>query len=237
MMKELFFESVDSTNTYLKNHYEELDDRCFVRADLQTQGKGRNGRIWKSIKGENLTFSMLIKNKELISNYSRLSVTSAYLILKILEGYGLKDLSIKWPNDVYVKDKKICGILLEAVSKEEIECLIIGIGLNVNQTEFEGDYLIEPTSIAKELERKIDLSEIKNKIYDSLLNDLNKDYYEQIKEYDYLKDKTAIAEINGESKSIRVIGIDEDYSLKIITDEKETNILSGEISFHLERGL
>ena len=184
-----------------------------------------------------VAFSMLIKNKKLISNYSGLSVTSAYLILKILEGYGLKDLSIKWPNDVYVKDKKICGILLEAVSRQDIECLIIGIGLNVNQTEFEGDYLIEPTSIAKELERKIDLSELKNKIYDSLLNDLNKDYYRQIKEYDYLKDKTAIAEISGESRSIRVIGIDEDYSLKIITDEKETNILSGEISFHLERGL
>ena len=236
-MKELFFESIDSTNTYLKDHYEELDDGCFVRADLQTKGKGRNGRKWQSIKGENLTFSLLVKDKELIGNYSRLSVNSAYLILKVLEGYGIEDLSIKWPNDVYVKEKKICGILLEAVSKKEIECLIIGIGLNVNQTDFEGDYLIEPTSIALELKRKIDLLKLKDEIYDSLLDGLKQDRYQQIKGYDYLKGKSAVAEIHGGSRSIKVIGIDEDYSLKIIADEKETNILSGEISFHLERGV
>lgn len=236
-MKELFFESIDSTNTYLKKHYEKLDDLCFVRADHQSEGKGRNGRKWLDNKGENLMFSLLIKDKKLIDKYMQLSVTSAYLILKILEEYGLHDLSIKWPNDVYVKGRKICGILLEAVTKQEIECLIIGIGLNVNQEEFAGDYLIEPTSICKELGRKIDLIELKDKIYDSLLNDLGKDYYKEIKEYDYLQGKTVTAEINKESKTITVIGIDEDYSLKIIADNRETNILSGEISFHVEGGI
>ncbi|MBP5280039.1 MAG: biotin--[acetyl-CoA-carboxylase] ligase [Erysipelotrichaceae bacterium] len=234
-MKELFFESIDSTNTYLKKHYEELEDLCFVRTDLQTAGRGRNGRSWTAAKGENLLFSLLIKDEKLIDKFRSLSVISAYLVLKTLQDYGLNDLSIKWPNDVYVKDKKICGILLEAISREKMECLIIGIGLNVNQTVFEGDYLIEPTSMKKELDRKIDLLELKEKLFGYLTSELEDDHYEQIKKYDYLKGKTVQAQIRNELKTISVIGIDEDYSLRIIDDGKETKILSGEISFH-ERG-
>ncbi|MBO7677097.1 MAG: biotin--[acetyl-CoA-carboxylase] ligase [Erysipelotrichaceae bacterium] len=103
-MKELFFESIDSTNTYLKKHYEELEDFCFVRTDLQTAGRGRNGRSWSAAKGENLLFSLLIKDEKLIDKFRSLSVISAYLVLKTLQDYGLKNLGIKWPNDVYVKD-------------------------------------------------------------------------------------------------------------------------------------
>ena len=232
-MKELFFESIDSTNTYLKDHYEKLEDLTFVRADLQTAGKGRNGRKWLANMGENLTFSLLIKNRELIDRFKELSVNSAYLVLKTLERYGLKDLSIKWPNDVYVKGKKICGILLEAVSRQEIECLIIGIGINVNQMEFEGEYLVEPTSMKKELDRQIDLMKLKDTLFESLCNELGHDHYEQIRKYDYLKGKTVSGEINKEIKTITVIGIDEDYSLKVSVDGRETGLQSGEVSFHI----
>ena len=236
-MKELFFESIDSTNTYLKDNYEKLDDLTFVRSDLQLKGKGRNERKWLSKAGENLLFSLLIKDRQLIEKYKQLSVNFAYLVLKTLESYGLNDLSIKWPNDVYVKDKKICGILLEAVSREKIECLIIGIGLNVNQSEFAGEYLIEPTSMKKELDRQIDIIELKDRLFNYLINELSEDHYKQIKEYDYLKGKIVNCELNNELKTVSVIGIDEDYSLKIITDEKETNISSGEISFHIKGGI
>lgn len=236
-MKELFFESIDSTNTYLKNHYEELEDFTFVRADLQTAGKGRNGRKWLANKGENLMFSLLIKDKKLIEKFRQLSVQSAYLVLKTLQKYGLKDLSIKWPNDVYVKDRKICGILLEAISRQEIECLIIGIGINVNQNEFNGEYLIEPTSIKKELGKDIDLIELKDLLFESLSSELGYDHYDQIKKYDYLKGKTVSGEINREIKTITVIGIDKDYSLRVIADGKETRLQSGEISFHIQGGL
>ena len=236
-MKELFFESIDSTNTYLKDHYEELEDFTFVRADLQTAGKGRSGRKWLSNKGENLMFSLLIKDKNLIEKFRQLSVESAYLVLKTLEKYGLQDLSIKWPNDVYVKGKKICGILLEAISREKIECLIIRIGINVNQSEFNGEYLIEPTSMKRELNRQIDLIELKDILFESLSSELVSDHYDKIKKYDYLKGKTVSCEINKEIKTITVIGIDEDYSLKVIAGGKETKLQSGEISFHIQGGL
>ena len=233
-MKELFFETIDSTNTYLKQNYENLDNFTFVRADLQTSGRGRSSRKWLSKKGDNLLFSLLIKDKELINKYKSLSINSAYLVLKILEEYGLKNLSLKWPNDIYANDKKICGILLESVSKQEIECLIIGIGLNVNQKEFDGDYLIKPTSMINELNKEIDLIELKNKIFNSLLNNLNKDYYTEIIKYDYLKNKIVNVVIHNENKTVKVLGINKDYSLKIVLDEEERDIYAGEISFHVQ---
>lgn len=233
-MKELFFETIDSTNTYLKQNYENLDNFTFVRADLQTSGRGRSSRKWLSKKGDNLLFSLLIKDKELINKFKALSINSAYLVLKILEDYGLKNLSLKWPNDIYVNGNKICGILLESVSKQEIECLIIGIGLNVNQKEFVGDYLIKPTSMTNELNKEIDLIELKNKIFNSLLNNLNKDYYTEIIKYDYLKNKTVSVVIHNENKTVKVLGINKDYSLKIVLDEEERDIYAGEISFHVQ---
>lgn len=232
-MKQIHFESIDSTNIYLKNNYKNLDNLTFISADEQTSGKGRSNRKWISEKGKNLMFSLLIKDEKLINNFKSLSISSAYTIIKVLEEYGLKDLSIKWPNDVYVKDKKICGILLESISIEKIEALIVGIGLNVNQKEFVGEYLIEPTSMYKELNKEIDLIKLENKIYKNLLENYNKNNYREILEYDYLKGKQAKAYINNELKDISIIGINEDYSLKIKVDNIEKDIYAGEISFHL----
>ena len=144
-MKELYFSELDSTNTYLKEHYEELEDMCFVRADYQSAGKGRNSRRWLADRNVNLTFSLLIRNEEVIKRYKALSVLSAYSVLEVLKDYGINDLMIKWPNDIYAGDEKICGILLESVAREKIECLIIGVGINVNQMEFNDSYLIRPT--------------------------------------------------------------------------------------------
>ncbi|MCR5095930.1 MAG: biotin--[acetyl-CoA-carboxylase] ligase [Erysipelotrichaceae bacterium] len=236
-MKELYFEKIDSTNTYLKEHYGELEDMCFVRADYQYAGKGRNDRKWTAQEKVNLTFSLLIKDEKVISSYKALSVLSAYSVLQVLNRYGIKEAKIKWPNDVCVKDKKICGILLESVSKEKIECLIIGIGLNVNQTLFAGTYLREPTSLKKELNEDIDLLKLKDDIYSQLSDNIlslkqGHDFYEEISSYDYLKDKTAKADLDGQRRTVKIIGIDKDYSLRCECEGMIRNIESGEISFH-----
>lgn len=207
----------------------------FVSANVQTNGRGRNNRIWKSENG-NLLFSLLLLNKQLIEKYKEISILTAYSITQVLKEYNINSM-IKWPNDIYVNDKKICGILLEAITKEEIECLIVGIGINVNQEYFEGEYLHEPTSLKKELKKDIDLNEFKNKIYTSIENNLkqllnNNDFYNEISKLDYLKDKEVYALINEEKKKIKVLGINKDYSLKIISDNNIQNLESGEISFH-----
>lgn len=234
-MKMIHFETIDSTNTYLKENYEKLDNFTFVSADFQSAGRGRNNRNWKSEKGENLLFSLLIKDKALIDKFSSLSVISAFSIIKAL---NLEHLSIKWPNDIYYKDSKLCGILLEAVTRNEIECLIIGIGLNVNQREFVGEYKRTPTSLYQITNQSQDIRLLKDKIFNQIYSDFMKvkegyDFYNDIKEYDYLKDRKVYAEINNEVQKIKVLGIDSDYSLKVLKDNETYNLSSGEITFHL----
>lgn len=241
-MKVLHFEAIDSTSTYLKNHYQDLDNMTFISADYQSAGHGRNNRNWKSENGTNLLFSLLILDKELISLFKSISLISAYSIIEILKEYGINNCFIKWPNDVYVNDKKICGILLEAVTKNEMECLIIGIGLNVNQKVFEGEYLRLPTSIYKELNKEIDLNELKLKVFNNLEKNLFKlkegyDFYSEIIGYDYLKDREVYAVLNNEEKKIKVVGINPDYSLKIKDGDTILDIDSGEISFHLSKNV
>lgn len=234
-MKTIHFETIDSTNTYLKENYEKLDNFTFVSADFQSAGRGRNNRNWKSEKGENLLFSLLIKDKALIDKFSSLSVISAFSIIKAL---NLEHLSIKWPNDIYYKDSKLCGILLEAVTRNEIECLIIGIGLNVNQREFVGEYKRTPTSLYQITNQSQDIRLLKDKIFNQIYSDFMKvkegyDFYNDIKEYDYLKDRQVYADINNEVKQIKVIGIDKDYSLKVLNDNELINLSSGEVTFQV----
>ena len=237
-MKEIFFDEIDSTNTYLKNHYEQLEDMTFVSANLQTAGRGRKGRTWLSNKGENLMFSLLIKDSEMYRHYSSLSVISAYTIIEVLKEYGVDNLSFKWPNDVYVDGKKICGILLEAISREDLECLIIGVGINVNQKQFVGDYIREPVSLTNLLNKDIDLDELRKKIYERFIYNIDLlrngyDFYDDIQQYDYLKDRVVYMNINNEIKQVKVIRVDNDYSLRILDDTGERNIDSGEVSFHV----
>ncbi len=234
-MKTIHFEIIDSTNTYLKRNYKDLDNFTFVSADFQSAGRGRNNRNWKSEKGENLLFSLLIKDESLIKEFKSLSIISA---LSVIEAIDLPDLSVKWPNDVYYKDNKLVGILLEGVSTDKIECLIIGIGINVNQKEFIGDYKREPTSLCKILNKDINIETLKEKVYKQIESNFklvknNYDFYKKIVKLDYLKNKEVYAEINNELCNIKVLGINKDYSLKVKKDNDILNLQSGEITFHV----
>ncbi len=237
-MKLIHLEVIDSTNAFLKNNYQDYQNFTFVSADSQTAGKGRENKSWSSEKGKNLLFSVLIKNEKLIEKYKTLSIICGYSVLEILKDYGIENISLKWPNDVYVKDKKICGILLEAVSKQKIQCLIVGIGINVNQILFAGEYAVTPTSVRQQTGRCINLEEFKVKIYNRLIENfklIEKDYnfYQKVKQYDYLKNKEVYASVSNERKLVKVAGINSDYSLGIIADNRKIDLEAGQISFSL----
>ena len=237
-MQRIDFDTVDSTNTYLKNNYGELKDMTFVSALLQTAGRGRNNRKWLSEKGDSLMFSILLKDEVFLANYRCLSVLAAYSVIKALEQYGIRDLSIKWPNDVYAGEEKICGILLEGVAREMMECLIIGTGINVNQESFEGEYLRKPTSVYLQTGKHVELEELKNTVYAQFSENLEllkkgHDFYPDIARYDYLKGRNAVAEINGQREEVMIRGINDNYSLRICYRGNESDIESGEITFHL----
>ena len=145
-MKHLHFDEIDSTNTYLKREYQNLDNLTFVSALFQSNGHGRFSRSWHANKSESVMFSYLLKDKEYIDHFSYISMITAVLVVKYLEEKGLENVSIKWPNDVYVNGKKICGILLEGMIPEYV---IVGVGINLNQKQFDNSILRHPATSVK----------------------------------------------------------------------------------------
>ena len=131
--------STASTNTFLHEmmRQDKLPEGFLLYTDFQTAGKGQPGNTWESENGKNLLFSMLLYPHS-IKVYEQfiLSEITGLAIRKVLEKYS-DDITIKWPNDIYWKDKKIAGILIEnSLFRDRIDTCIIGIGLNVNQEVF-----------------------------------------------------------------------------------------------------
>lgn len=132
----LVFEEIDSTNTFLLNHYQELEQGSVCLAESQTSGRGRRGRTWYSPQSENVYFSILWHYpKEEVEQVSSLSLVVALIIAESLQAQGVKDIQIKWPNDVYFQGKKMGGILIETKVDKNGVHLVIGIGLNLGMTK------------------------------------------------------------------------------------------------------
>ena len=136
--KIIHIEETDSTNRWLKEHGEPL--LCVV-ADYQTAGKGCGTNTWESERGKNLTFSVMIHPEEIsASGQFLISEAVSVALCRTLSPYIYNMVEIKWPNDIYVDDRKICGILIEnRLQGPVIKDAVIGIGLNVNQTTFVSD--------------------------------------------------------------------------------------------------
>ena len=141
--KIVHIDETDSTNSWLRKRLaadERSDANLVIWAEYQTAGRGCGTNRWESERGENLTFSMLIHPKELPA-MQQFHISMA-ISLAICEAIGqyIGDVSIKWPNDIYWRNGKIGGILIENTLKGSIIMeSIIGIGLNVNQRVFKSD--------------------------------------------------------------------------------------------------
>lgn len=150
--KIIRLESVDSTNNYIANLIKEgnLNHGTVILADEQFAGRGQRDAKWLAKPGENLTFSFFLENVNLSVNHQfYLNCIVALALVKMLRKFNL-DASIKWPNDIYIQKRKIAGILIEnQLTSGMLKNSIIGIGLNVNQTEFDG---INATSLLLETE-------------------------------------------------------------------------------------
>ncbi|GAB5416159.1 MAG: biotin--[acetyl-CoA-carboxylase] ligase [Crocinitomicaceae bacterium] len=133
-------ESVDSTNNYTANcaRQNKLRHGAVIMAVEQTAGKGQMGAQWQSDAGSNLTFSVFLNNVNLsVGRQFLLTKIVSLSLVDLLAEFGIAA-NIKWPNDIYVRDRKIAGVLIENVLQgKEIARSILGIGLNVNQQHFE----------------------------------------------------------------------------------------------------
>lgn len=232
-MRHIHFETIDSTNAYLKRESENLNDFTFVSTSFQEEGKGRDIRSWISNKDENILFSFLIKDIELISKYSCLSIYTAMEVAKFLESKGIQDVKIKWPNDIYVKDRKICGILLEGSVPNYI---VVGIGLNVLQSSFPRDLRNPATSMALELNEPLSLKvcqeELINKLYSfwTTFNKNTTEYDAYLSSHNYLLKKRVKIKQDNLVITGRVVDINSKNELIIKDQNKSTfPVSSGEV--------
>ena len=152
--KIIHIEETDSTNRWLRENSQGCE---VVVAEYQTAGKGCGTNSWESERGKNLTFSVMLHPEEIpASRQFRISEAVSVALCATLEAYIYNKVEIKWPNDIYVGDRKICGILIEnRLQGSTIKDSIIGIGLNVNQQTFRSD-APNPVSMCQLLGHEID---------------------------------------------------------------------------------
>lgn len=184
--------ATESTNSFLKELLltQNVDNFTIVITENQTKGKGQIGAVWDSESGKNLTFSLLVKDFVVdASSVFILNTLISISLIKALEKFKINDLSIKWPNDILSERKKISGILIENIFKGSSEIIsVIGIGLNVNQMQFEN--LPQASSLAilngKEFDKELILEEILLQIklhYNLIINGNKKDFWKEYHNY------------------------------------------------------
>lgn len=238
-----FYKTIDSTNTEalrLLNEVGELNSldkkkelggKTVFYARTQTAGRGQRGNKWHSVPGENLTFSLALRFG--LDNVPSLKATDQYILNQImalavtdyLRTIGLEAM-IKWPNDIYIGDKKICGILIEnSLSGSLLKHSIIGIGLNLNQSIFDPS-IPNPTSVFLETGLKTEAEKVLKKILDNIdariasilkKEEVKEGYLSRL----YRKGKvfSYIDELKGETIKGSIIGITDDFRLSIEIDD------------------
>jgi len=220
-------ETVDSTNNYIRNHLDELDNYSLVTAKHQTKGKGRITRSWYDDRNS-LTSSMVIKDVK--GEPKHLSLIVAYAIFKALKELDL-DVLIKWPNDIYLNDKKLCGILIETVITDKVDA-IIGFGINTNTKAFPESIIA--TSIYLEKGIEINNLELSKRICDLIIDTYeNVDFKKVIelnKNYSYLMGKKVRLNYYGDGIEGVVKDLDESGNIIIDTGIAQIGVFSGELT-------
>ena len=165
--KRINLEEVDSTNSYMKQLIFVNDNTIeglVVVAKNQFEGRGQQKNIWESEKGKNLIFSIFLKPNIEVGNQFLLSKLVSLGIVDFLLDKELDNVKIKWPNDIYIKDEKLSGILIEnSIKGNKIYNSIVGIGLNVNQINFPSA-VCNPTSLKILKGLNLDIEECLNEL-------------------------------------------------------------------------
>ena len=163
----IYCQEINSTNDYLFANKSPSINGTVILAENQSHGKGRRNREWLSLEGMNLTFSLLLKSAIDATRIHLLNFGAALSVAQSIENLYQLNVELKWPNDVLVDGRKLAGILVESSSHgSKIERVVIGFGINVNQTNFTGRFLYPPTSIKREFKQQASrerlLSEVLN---------------------------------------------------------------------------
>jgi BirA family transcriptional regulator, biotin operon repressor / biotin---[acetyl-CoA-carboxylase] ligase len=158
-MERLHFETIDSTNSYLKKNYFNLNHLSWVTTSYQTEGRGRLNKIWYGDENS-LLASILIKEELPLHLIQMIPLLAAKSLHQVLSKYH-QSIHIKWPNDLLIDDQKIAGILVESITiGNKFEAFIIGFGVNLNDTFFPSEIKDYSTSLSKKTNRYYDINQM-----------------------------------------------------------------------------
>lgn len=229
------FKSLASTQDKAKEFAGKGLSDVIVVADMQTKGRGRFRRKWHSAKG-GLWISILLKPKN-IDNLQCLTFAAAVAVVKSIKKICSLKTSIKWPNDVHYRGKKLCGILTEGIFPANY--VAVGIGVNVNQDKFPGEIKNIATSLKIIKNKTTDIKKLSKNIADGFFslyhNHYNKDNPEKIlkiwEKYCDTINKDIIVTTMTRKLSGKAIGIGKDCSLLVeLHNKKIIKVLEGDVS-------
>lgn len=167
--KIIYLNEIDSTNQEVKRIADNYPNGTIVIADKQTNGKGRLGRVWSSPENTGLWFSILLKPEIAPNKIAGITLASGLGICKAIRNYTSLNALIKWPNDIIIGNKKLCGILTEMnANADKINFAVVGIGINVNTTEFDDEIISKATSLKLEMGDFIDRAKLFSVIIEAL---------------------------------------------------------------------
>ncbi|MDF1673396.1 MAG: biotin--[acetyl-CoA-carboxylase] ligase [Vicingaceae bacterium] len=237
--KLIHLPSIDSTNVYLKELISDTKNEAegiVIVADEQLYGVGQRGNKWESEAGLNLTFSILLKPNLNIDNQFDISKIVSIALIEFFHHYGVIA-KIKWPNDIYVGNEKIGGMLIEnAIRDGKVVSSIVGIGLNINQQEFNIN-ILNPTSLKLQTNDSYKLKETLKQVLNFIdshylkFKTTNVDIEELYLKYLYRFNELNDFEIEGKTTSATIVGINKTGKLQIKVNNEIKSFGLKEVKF------
>ena len=236
-----FISEVDSTNIYATDlALQGSSDGTVVLADCQLKGKGRLSRVWQSPPGKNLYTSIILRPAIAPLFAPQLTLTAGVAVAESLSLYCPGTVTLKWPNDIQIKNKKVCGILTEMRHTGSVlDFVIVGIGININikNSELDESFRNKSTSLFDEVGTYVSRTEVAARLYETLdrwYATYLRDGFTPVRDawltYSGIVDK--IIQVNNRNETVigTVIGLD-DYGALLIFDEQENKkkILAGDV--------
>ena len=233
----VFIEQLESTNSFLMENEVYHENGTVIFSEYQSDGRGRRNREWFSMPGQNLTFSIMLIRPYRTAEVNVLNLGASLAIAQAIENLYQLKVHLKWPNDVLIDNKKAAGILLNSTSQgDRITKVVVGMGINVNQSGFEGEFLYQPTSIRREFRQEVSrerlLSEILN-IYEHIVKGSRYNAHKILQDWKsrckLLGEKVKIVS-ETETKFGVFDDIDEEGFLVLKTGEEYEKIAYGDVS-------
>ena len=229
----ILLNKTDSTNNYAKKLPKPANNTVII-AKRQTSGRGRLGRSFISMEG-GLYLTCIVKPYSSSFNAGLITACAAVAVSKAINEVCGIECGIKWVNDLYIKNKKVCGILSETIQFEGLESnIIIGVGINVNRFKPKGELKEIATSLGEYTKKAVDINllaaRIINNIYTELNKAINLEFLKEYREKSIVIGKEVEVIVGDEKYTATALRINDDCCLTVLKDNEEINLNFGEIS-------